>query len=153
MICERRSTRLFTESANHFFNAFIFPELGVNNTTLLSPINGHSKKWTPPVSRRFYFPQRNSGQTLKKNFLKSGQVISEHSVQQALFSVRAGLFILFFFSIKNFELILEVREKENKRWFVKYFLNVITFQRYRNFTLQLFLYRFQILFNQWIIFS
>ena len=41
---------LFTEAANHFFNGFRFLELGVNNTTVLSPINGHSQKRTPPVS-------------------------------------------------------------------------------------------------------
>ena len=67
---ERRSTRLFTEVANHFFNGFRFLELGVNNATVLSQINGHSKKWTPLVSGRFYFLRRNSGQTLIKNFLK-----------------------------------------------------------------------------------
>ena len=70
----------FTEAANHFFNDFRFLELGVNNTRVLSPIKGHAKKWAPLVSGRFYFPQRNSGQTLMKNFLKSGQVISGHSV-------------------------------------------------------------------------
>ena len=70
----------FTEAANHFFNGFRFLELGVNNTTVLSPIKGNAKKWVPLVSGRFYFPRRNSGQTLMKNFLKSGQVISRHSV-------------------------------------------------------------------------
>ena len=75
----RRLTRLFTEAANHFINGFRFLELGVNNTTVLSPINGHSKKRTPLVSGWFYFPRRNSGQTLIKNFLKSEQVISGHS--------------------------------------------------------------------------
>ena len=39
-----------TEAANHFFNGFRFPELGVNNITVLSPTNGHSKKRTPVVS-------------------------------------------------------------------------------------------------------
>ena len=43
-------TRLFTEAANHFFNGFRFLELGVNNTTVFSPINGHSKKRKPLVS-------------------------------------------------------------------------------------------------------
>ena len=33
-----------------FFNGFRFLKLGVNNTTVLSPINGHSKKRTPLVS-------------------------------------------------------------------------------------------------------
>ena len=51
-------------------------KVGVNNTTVFSPINGYSKNRTP----RDYFPRRNSGQTLMKNFLKSGQVISAHSV-------------------------------------------------------------------------
>ena len=48
--------------------------------TVLSPINGHSKKRTPLISGRIYFPRRNSGQTLIKNFLKSGQAISGPSV-------------------------------------------------------------------------
>ena len=48
--------------------------------TVLSPINGHSKKLTPPISGRIYFPRQNSSQTLIKNFLKSGQAISEPSV-------------------------------------------------------------------------
>ena len=47
-----------------------------NKNTVLSPINGHSKKRTPLISGRIYFPRRNSGQTLIKNFLKSGQAIS-----------------------------------------------------------------------------
>ena len=70
----------FIEAANHFFNGFRFLEWSVNNTTVLSPIKGHAKKWAPLVSGRFYFPWRNSRQTLMKNFLKSGQVISGHSV-------------------------------------------------------------------------
>ena len=73
------SIRLFTEAAKHLFNAFRFLELGVNNTIVLSPINEHSKKQTPLVCGRFYFPLQNSGQTLMKNFLKSGQVISRNS--------------------------------------------------------------------------
>ena len=40
----------FMEAANHLFNGFRFLELGVNNTTVLSPVNGHSKKRTPLVS-------------------------------------------------------------------------------------------------------
>ena len=77
---ERKSARLFTEVANHFFNGFRLLELGGNNTTFLSPINGPSKKRTPLASLPFSFLRRNSGQTLIKNFLKSGQVISGHSV-------------------------------------------------------------------------
>ena len=48
--------------------------------TVLSPINGHSKKQTPLISGQIYFPWRNYGQTLIKNFLKSGQAISGPSV-------------------------------------------------------------------------
>ena len=76
----RREGRLFTQAGNHFFNGFRFLKLGVNNTTVLSPIKGPSKKRTPLVSGWFYFPRRNSGQTLIKTFLKSGQVFSGHSV-------------------------------------------------------------------------
>ena len=56
-----------------------FLELGVSNTTVLFPINGHSKKQTPLVSEWFYLPQRNSGQTLIENFLKKVEVIGGHS--------------------------------------------------------------------------
>ena len=52
----------------------------VKPSTILSPINGHSKKRTPLISGRIYFPRRNSGQTLIKSFLRSGQVISGPSV-------------------------------------------------------------------------
>ena len=47
---------------------------------ILSPINGQSKMRTPLISGLFYFPRQNSGQALTKIFLKSGQVISGHSV-------------------------------------------------------------------------
>ena len=77
---ERRSTGLFMEAANHFFNGLRFLELDVNDATVLSPINGHSKKRTSLVSGRFYYLRQNPGQTLIKNFLKSGQVINRHSV-------------------------------------------------------------------------
>ena len=69
----------FTEAANHLFNGFRFLELGVNNTTVLSPINGHSKKRTPLVSGWFIFPGEILVKLSLKNFLKSGQVISRHS--------------------------------------------------------------------------
>ena len=69
------------------------------------------------------FPQQNSSQILIKNFLKSGQVISGHSVSRTLFSGQTSLFSLFFFSlslslqlvdtINNFEAILVLREKEH----------------------------------------
>ena len=45
------------------------------------------------------FPQQNSSQILIKNFLKSGQVISGHSVSRTLFSGQTSLFSLFFFSL------------------------------------------------------
>ena len=60
-------------------NQFPFIFIHFRNT-VLSPINGHSKKRTPLISGRIYFPRRNSGQTLIKNFLKSGQAISGPSV-------------------------------------------------------------------------
>ena len=66
--------------------------MGVNNNTVLSPINGHSKRQTTLISWRFYFPLRNSVQTLIKNFLKSVEVISGHSFQRALLSAQTGLF-------------------------------------------------------------
>ena len=52
----------------------------MNNDTVHSPINGHSDMRTPRISGQFYFPQRNSVQTLIKDFLQSGQVIRGHSV-------------------------------------------------------------------------
>ena len=72
-------------------NFSVFPEFdGFNwksksgylakNITVISPINGHSKKRTPLISGRIYFLRRNSGQTLIKNFIKSGQAISGPSV-------------------------------------------------------------------------
>ena len=102
------------EAANHFFDSFRFLELGLNNTTVLYPINGHSKKRTPLVSSWFYFPRRNSGQTLIKIFLKSGQVISGHYFLHEL--VYLAFFSLQLMNtLNNFELILEAREKEYKR--------------------------------------
>ena len=87
--------------------------------TLLSAINGHSKRRAPIISRRFYFPRQNSGQAPIKNFLKSGQVISGHSVWRAFFSARIGLFSLFSLQLKdtlnNFEVILEARKEEYKK--------------------------------------
>ena len=72
------------------------------------------------------FPQQNSSQILIKNFLKSGQVISGHSVSRTLFSGQTSLFSLFFSlslslslslqlvdTINNFEAILVLREKEH----------------------------------------
>ena len=66
------------------------------------------------------FPQQNSSQILIKNFLKSGQVISGHSISRTLFSGQTNLFSLFFFfslqlvdTINNFEAILVLREKEH----------------------------------------
>ena len=70
-----------------------------------------------------------------KNFLKSKQVISGHSVQRTLFSAPADtIFCTNFFSlqladtINNFELILVFREEEYKKRFVKCFLNDIYFR-------------------------
>ena len=87
--------------------------------TLLSAINGHSKRRAPIISRRFYFPRQNSGQAPIKNFLKSGQVISGHSVWRAFFSARIGLFSLFSLQLKdtlnNFEVILEAIKEEYKK--------------------------------------
>ena len=76
---------LFTEAANHFFNGFRFAffqiwTVAVNDNTVHFPINGLSEKRTPLISGQFHFPLRNSGQTLIKDFLKTGQVISGHSV-------------------------------------------------------------------------
>ena len=63
-------------SSQQFLSWFqISRKVGVNNNTVLSPINGYSKRRTPLISGRFYFPQQN----LEKIFLKSGQVISGHS--------------------------------------------------------------------------
>ena len=70
------------------------------------------------------FPQQNSSQILIKNFLKSGQVISGHSVSRTLFSGQTSLFSLFFSlslslslqlvdTINNFEAIVVLREKEH----------------------------------------
>ena len=56
-------------------------------------INGHSKKQTPLVSGWFYFPLRNSGRTLTKNFLKSGQVLSGHCLMDTLYKL-VFLFII-----------------------------------------------------------
>ena len=39
----------------------IFRKVGVNNNTVLSPINGHSKRRETLIRGRFYFPQQNSG--------------------------------------------------------------------------------------------
>ena len=47
--------------------------------TVFSPINEHSKRRTPLISRTFLFHRPNSDQSLIKNFLKGGQVISGHS--------------------------------------------------------------------------
>ena len=47
--------------------------------TVFSPINGQSKRQTPLISGQFFFHWSNSGQSLLKNFLKGGQVISGHS--------------------------------------------------------------------------
>ena len=47
--------------------------------TVLSLINGHSKRRTPLISGQFSFPRRNPCQTLIENFLKSRQIISGHS--------------------------------------------------------------------------
>ena len=69
--------------------------------TVLPTINGHSKRRAPIISRRFYFPRPNSGQASIKNFLKSRQVISGHSVWRTLFSARVGLFSLFFSPVKG----------------------------------------------------
>ena len=52
----------------------------MNDNTVHFPINGLSEKRTPLISGQFHFPLRNSGQTLIKDFLKTGQVISGHSV-------------------------------------------------------------------------
>ena len=85
------------------------------------------------INGRFYFPRRNSGQTLTKNLLISGQIISGHSVQQSLFSSRTGLFNLFFSpqladTINSFEVTLAAREDECKKQFVKCFLNANDFR-------------------------
>ena len=46
------------------------------NNTVVSSINGHSKSRTSVISRQVFFHPPNSGQSLIKNFLKGGQVIS-----------------------------------------------------------------------------
>ena len=93
----------------------------INKNIVLSPINGHSKRRTTLISAQFYFPRRNSIQTLIKIFLKSGQIISGLCFLQEL------LYLAFFFSLQlpdtvnNFEVILAAREEEYKKLFVKCF--------------------------------
>ena len=50
-----------------------FSKIGRESNTVLSSINGLSKRRTPLIRGQFCFPRRNSGQTLIKNFLKSGR--------------------------------------------------------------------------------
>ena len=81
-------------------------------------MNGHSKRWTPLISGRFYFLRQNSSQTLVKNFLKSGPVIRGHYFLHKL------IYIAFFspqlaYTINNFEVYLAAREEEYKKGFLK----------------------------------
>ena len=73
-----------------------FSKREVNNNAVSFPINGQSNRRTPLLSGRFYFPWQNPAQTLIKNFLKSGQEISGHSVYWTLFFAQTSLFSLFF---------------------------------------------------------
>ena len=50
----------------------------VKKITVISPINGHSKRRTSLISGQFFFHRPNSGQNLIKNFEKGGQLISGH---------------------------------------------------------------------------
>ena len=94
----------------------ISQKVGMNNNTVLSPINEHSERQTSLISGIFYF----SGQTLIKIFLKCGQVISGHYFLHELF-------YLAFFSLRladtinNFEVILAAREEKYKKRFAKCF--------------------------------
>ena len=128
--------RFFNDSGSTSLLKFVPPskmaQLTPKSSTFLSPMNVHSKRRIRLISGRFYFPRRNSGQTVIKDFVKSGKVISENTTQRTLFSVRTGLFSLFFFlqladTINIFEVILAAREVEYKKRFVKCFLNVIYF--------------------------
>ena len=47
--------------------------------TAFFPISRHFKRQTPLISGQFFFHRQNSGQSLIKNFLKDGQVISGNS--------------------------------------------------------------------------
>ena len=57
----------------------LLPDARTFEGTVFSPINGHSKRRTPLISGQFFFHRPNFGQSLIKNFLKGGQVISGHS--------------------------------------------------------------------------
>ena len=70
MIWREKVNSAIYESSQPFFDGFRFLELGMNNITVLSPIDGHSKKQTPLIGRWFYFPQGNSGQTAIKKLSK-----------------------------------------------------------------------------------
>ena len=126
--------------------------MGVNNNTVLSPINGHSKKRTPLISGRFYFLQINSGQTLIKNFPKSRQVISGHYFLYKL------VYLAFFFSrisghYKQFGSIFSGQRKGILKTFCQIFCKCYLFQTFRNFPLLLFFIFSNFLVNHWKIFS
>ena len=74
--------------------------------TIFSPINGHSKRWTPLIRGQFFFHRPNSGQSLIKHLLKGRYVISGHSIWRTLLSARNSKFGLFFLSnqrtVQNF---------------------------------------------------
>ena len=55
------------------------PGFCLKKDTVFSPINEHSKRPTTLISGQFFFHRPNFGQSLIKNFLKGGQVISGHS--------------------------------------------------------------------------
>ena len=71
---------IYGSSQPFLYRFQISRKVSVNNDTVHSPINGHSDRQTALISERFYFPWRNPGQTLIKDFLQSRQVISGHSV-------------------------------------------------------------------------
>ena len=86
-----------------------------NNNTVLSQIDGHSKRRMPLVRRLFYFPRLNSGQTFIKKL--SRKLTSN---QRTLFladttfctnwSIQPFLSLQLADSINIFELILAARE-------------------------------------------
>ena len=64
----------------------------MNIITVLSPINGHSKRRTTRISGRLYFPLAKFWSISHKNFLKSVKVISRHSAQRTLIPAQTDLF-------------------------------------------------------------
>ena len=88
------------------------PRMLDERCTVFSPINGHSKRRTHLISGQFFFHRPNCGQSLIKNFLKGGQVISGHFNKRTLLSARSSKFGLFSLQLADSPKFLETGIKK-----------------------------------------